>query len=166
MLRILFCFLLITSLGSQLPAQHFDDLYQPQVGPAKTWEDSGYVIYATLTHFEVFGSGASPQGIGSLIVNIESTDNSGLMFFGQAVFFYREEDVPPGVMLNNGTDGFATVLIPQNLLFCPDEEAEQGMGQDDPYFPLALVGRFERIGDEWLDIPILMRIQLNDFVVN
>lgn len=31
---------------------------------------------------------------------------------------------------------------------------------------LALVGRFERIGLQWLNNPILMRIQLNDFVVN
>ncbi len=166
MLRIFLFFCLLLILDTSVQAQHFDDMYQPQVGPAKTWEDSGWYFMPTLTRFEIFGTGVSPQGIGTLSVTFESTDNSGLVFFGQALFFYREEDVPPGADLGIGTQGFATVLLPQDLLLCPDEEAEQGMGQDDPYFPLALVGRFERIGLQWLNNPILMRIQLNDFVVN
>lgn len=166
MLRILFFLCLFTIVGSQIQAQHFDDLYQPQAGPEKTWEDSGWYFMPTLTRFEVFGTSVSPQGIGSLTVTFESTDNSGLIFFGQAVFFYREEDLPPEASFNLGTRGFATLLLPQDLLLCPDDEDEAGMGQDDPYFPLALVGRFERIGAQWLNNPVLIRVQLNDFVVN
>ena len=48
----------------------------------------------------------------------------------------------------------------------PDEEEEQGMGQDDLYFPLSLVGCYERIVTMWLDDQILVGVQLNDFVVN
>jgi hypothetical protein len=154
--------------GAGLQAQHFDELYnsEPQKGPEKTWRDSGYYFVPTLVRFEVFSLAAGPNGSGAAEVVFRSTDNSGLTFSGQASFLFRPNNLPAGTNIAVETRGLALVLLPMDLLYCPDDEQEQGMGQDDPYFPLSLVGQFERISGDWLDPPSLILVQLNDFVVN
>lgn len=166
MTRIYLTFCLFIIAGAALQAQHLEKDYKPQRGPNKTWRDSGYYFVPTLARFDVSSLTNGGQGITAATVNFQSTDNSDLSFNGQATFFFRPNNLPPGVTINAETIGFATILLPQDLLYCPDEEQEQGMGQDDPYFPLSLVGRFERIGLQWLDPPSMISIQLNDFVVN
>lgn len=166
MFRLFLFLALLVLAGTSLQAQHYDELYYGQMGQAKTWADSGYYFMPNLLRFDVLGPAAGPEGILAAEVFFRSTDNSGLTFSGQATFFFREENLPPGMTINAQTRGLATVLLPQSLLFCPDEEQEQGMGQDDADFPLSLVGRFERIGQQWLDAPVMIAVQLNDFLVN
>lgn len=166
MIRIYLSLFLLLIGGASLQAQHFDDLYNQLPGPTRTWRDSGYYFIPTIVRFEVLTQTIGPQGVASASVIFRSTDNSQLTFNGQAVFFYRPDNLPGGVNIAAGTRGLATVVLPQDLLYCPDEEEEQGMGQDDPYFPLSLVGCYERIGTMWLDDQILVGVQLNDFVVN
>lgn len=163
---LIICFLLLAGAGATLQAQQFGEPDQSQRGPNRTWRDSGYYFVPTLVLFDVFGTTPAGGGIAAATVTFQSTDNSDLTFNGQATFFFRPSNLPPEVTIGEGTRGLAVILLPQDLLFCPDEEQEQGMGQDDPYFPLSLVGRFERIGLQWLDSPIMTSIQLNDFVVN
>jgi len=166
MLRIYFTLFLLLVAGATLQAQQTDKDDKPQQGPTKTWRDSGYYFVPTLVRFNVLGVENGGQGITAAAVTFQSTDNSDLTFNGQATFFFRPNNLPGGITIGAGTNGLATILLPQDLLYCPDEEQEQGMGQDDPYFPLSLVGRYERISTQWLDQPILIGIQLNDFVVN
>lgn len=167
MIRIFFILSILLIAGSQLQAQHFDELYNKPKGPEKSWRDSGYYFMPNLVQFVILGpAGSSSQGVFGADVTFQSTDNSGLTFSGQATFYFRPNNLPEGTNIAVGTVGLATVLLPQDLLFCPDEEMEAGMGQDDPYFPLSLFGRYERIGPDWLDPPVMIMVQLNDFVVN
>ena len=155
---------MLIGLGSALWAQNIKEENDILQGPEKEWRDSGYYFVPTLTVFSVFELTPAGNGIAAASVTFQSTDNSDLSFTGQATFFFRPNMLP--VTVGAGVQGVATLLLPQDLLFCPDEEQEQGMGQDDPYFPLSLVGRYERIGAQWLENPVMISVQLNDFVVN
>lgn len=163
MYRIIFSIVLFIGMGISTQAQHFDYLYSDN--EIKTWRDSGWYFMPQLIQYQIV-TVDNNSGIFSTNINFMSTDMSSLMFTGQATMFFREEDLPIGVNLEVGNRGLATVLFPQDLLFCPSPEDEQGMGQDDPYFPISLGGRIERIGQEVLDNPIQTPVQLNDFTVN
>jgi hypothetical protein len=166
MLRIFFSFAILLFTGLSLQAQHFDELYNRQMGQAKTWRDSGYYFMPNLVRFKILGPASGPQNVVAVDVNFQSTDNSGLMFSGQATFLLRPSTLPPDVTLAGQSQGLAIIMLPLDLLFCPDAAQEQGMGQDDPYFPLFLAGGFSRIGTQWLETPVSIMVQLNDFVVN
>jgi hypothetical protein len=163
MYKIIFAIAFFTSVGFSAQAQHFDPLFSEN--STRTWRDSGYYFMPHLIRFQIT-SLDNNSGIYSINVNFLSTDMSSLMFTGQATIFFSEGDLPSGVDIEVGTRGFATVLFPQDLLFCPSPEEEQGMGQDDPYLPITLAGRIEKIAQVVLDDPIQSTVQLNDFTVN
>lgn len=163
MYRYIFSIVLFIVIGISAQSQHFDSMYSDR--DTKTWKDSGWYFLPQLTLYQITDLQMN-SGIYSANINFRSTDMSSLMFTGQATIFFREEDIPVDVELEVGKRGFATVLFPEDLLFCPSPDAEQDMGQDDPYLPLSLAGRIERIGQILLDNPIQSSVQLNDFTVN
>jgi hypothetical protein len=163
MLRIIFpTILLIFSFALQ--AQHFDPLFKERSN--RTFRDSGYYFVPELVRFIIIGVNSNGSGNTGILVNFRSTDQSGLTYMGNAALFFREEDLPPEIQIEVGAKGFATILLPQDLLYCPSGEEEQGMGQDDPYFPLQLTGRIEKIGGVVPSTRIMVGVQLNDFIVN
>ena len=169
MLRIIIVFTLFISAHLNLQAQHFDPIFSDfgEVEPVeKTWEDSGYYFVPTLVRFTIQDITTGPSDITSLDVLFQSTDMSSLMFTGQGAIFYRQDNIPPSLEIQTGTTGFATFLIPQSVLFCPSEEQEQGLGQEEALFPLSSVGRLNRIGAIMLPNPITILFQLNDLTVN
>ena len=164
---IMFRILLITLLifvFTGLQAQHFNPLYNKK--PAKNWRDSGYYFVPELLKFMVLEINTNPSGVVDFSIAFISTDQSGLTYTGSAILFYREDDLPAEISIEAGSKGFATILLPQDLLYCPSPEAEQGMGQDDPYFPLSLVGRIEKVDGIVPNEPTMVVVQLNDFTVN
>ena len=163
MYRIIFSIFILIGVGTISHAQHFDPLYSEN--STRTWRDSGYYFMPQLTVYQIM-SLENVSGIFSANIDFVSTDMSSLMFTGQATLFFNEDDLPPGVNVKVGNRGLATILFPEDLLFCPSPEEEQGMGQNDPYLPQSLIGRLERIEDDTLDEPIQSSVQLNDFTVN
>jgi hypothetical protein len=157
-ITVLICF------STGISAQHFDPNYNKN--DAKTWRDSGYYFVPELIKFIAIGISVNENGTINLVTNFQSTDNSGLTYTGNANLLFPSENLPPEIEIEIGSKGFATIIIPQDLLFCPDEDFEQGMGQNDPYFPLSLAGRIEKVNGIVPESPIMVSVQLNDFTVN
>ncbi|WP_367389281.1 hypothetical protein [Lewinella sp. LCG006] len=166
MIRILLLLSVLFIAGTSLQAQESGEFEKPRNGPEKTWRDSGYYFIPTIVRFRVIGLAPAGSGQAAADVVFSSTENSDLMFNGQATIIFIPANLPSEINFGMQTRGLATILLPQDLLFCPDDEGEQGMGQDDPYFPLFLAGQFERINGQWLTPSLWVGVQLNDFVVN
>ena len=168
MFKILLPLLFVLSICFNAEAQHFDPLYDPgsEMFAEKTWEDSGWYFVPTLVRFVIQDQLAIGNDLFATQVIFQSTDMSGLMFTGQALLLLPQNSFPAGFTPEAGQIGFASVLFPEDLLFCPSPEQEQGMGQNDPYFPLNLAGRLERINGQMPPNPIPMSVQLNDMTVN
>ena len=163
MKKILYIIILI-AFAIPLKSQHFDPIYTDDV--IRTWEDSGWYFVPEITNWKVAILGPGGSDVIQAIVNFRSSDESGLMYTGRAVFFVDPETLPNDVNIQEGTRGKATILLPEDILLCPSPSDEQGMGQNDPYFPLYLAGRLDRIGNNIPDDPIHITVQLNVFNVN
>lgn len=132
--------------------QHFDEIYNVQ--ELRTWRDSGYYFMPELVDFEVLkilGQQNGNFGVRTKITSINATN--GLSFTGVGIFVISPDEYPDGLNLSKGTTGVATLLIPLDILLCPDDEQELNLGTNDPYFPLTLSSEIHEVdGKSYQDI--------------
>jgi hypothetical protein len=164
MLRILITLIILAGFCFQMEAQRVDYLFDNDKN--RTWRDSGYYFVPELVFWNITSITLNPNGTVGATVVFRSTVMSELMYTGLAVFLYDPEDLPGMATLNVDDKGLATMLLPQDLLLCPTQETEDSMGLNDPYFPLFIPGRLDRIGPFIPADPIPILVQLNDFTVN
>jgi hypothetical protein len=143
LLTYCFCFLFI----SESKTQHYDWNYNSQ--ELRTWRDSGYYFMPELVDFEIIrflGQQNGSVGFKTKITSINATN--GLDFLGIGVFVISPDELPDDLELSKGTKGKATLLIPLDLLFCPDDEQELNLGSNDPFFPLTLSAEINEVEDK------------------
>ncbi|MBX2872670.1 MAG: hypothetical protein KTR30_11235 [Saprospiraceae bacterium] len=132
---------------------------------ARTWRDSGYYLQIELIDLKIQKLGVTSGGEGRMIVNFQSADQAGQQYRGEAVFTFSPNQVPSNINLQTGVRGKAAITIAQDVLICPSPEAEVGLGQNDPFFPLYYPGFLLKVDGESISNPTPISIELRNIEI-
>ncbi len=165
MKKALLYILLLCCASGTLAAQDGWDFKKMFQKHARTWEDSGYYFQIELINLRVQKMGVTSGGDGKIKVGFRSSDPVGQQYRGTAIITYSPSQLPPNIDLEVGTKGKASMIIGQSILECPSPEAEAGLGQNDPLFPLYYSGFLLEIEGNPLANPTPLSIELRNMEI-
>lgn len=132
---------------------------------ARTWRDSGYYLQTEFIDLKILKINVTPEGQGTINVNFRSADPAGQQYRGEAIFSFSTGMVPDNVNLEAGVKGRAAITIAQDVLICPSPEAEVGLGQNDPFFPLYYPGFLLEVDGRSIPNPTPISIELRNIEI-